>query len=582
MTLPSDPILLRWSERVRPKEVQDPLGLGARGSSRFSRQLLYCITSITPRARYFSFIPWCVLDYQMREKARPYAAGLRDAIILREQALTLACIANHDGEPCNGGGLVGSREAKRWFLKGNKQANFRKLKHFSKYPALNIYFSSLKNLGLFVTEQDLPDSDEEDETSITFDDLTLTPLGMDLAKRYDAMVGNLAATKQIVAKERSCQIQELTRFGRRGCLCALSQKASADRDLLRDIFFAIRNARDSESNRRRRQSLLLILTLCGQLEKKGWILDETSFAGATYFGKVANGTDSLVVKIPAQLDDIAKRWRMFYFHHFMSVALEGMFAWLVSNLCPHEQAGTTLELLVDQLDKAAVGKDLKKIIRLGLPTPFGSSSPADLFALVGLPKESNTDQEQTVDLAIKSRTPLSEDFMEELIRSKEYQDSPTGLALPMILLATTLRRYKRWEATSYGDWLARPVDAPDPYLDLTPPLVSNGLSDRFGNWIGTSWKDLARFVLSRYVIQQHIMMSYEKPATEERCIIQVDGKKIIASSSYEKIGMGNPRLGSAIQILVDLGLIEKDEDKSCRLTSEGKIFLSQELAKEAL
>jgi hypothetical protein len=117
-------ILLRWSEHVPASDVQDPLGLGLRGSARLASRLLYCITSITPRARYFSFIPWCVFDYQQREKDKPYALGLRDAIVLREQALTLACITHHGGKPCNGGALVGSQGAQKWFARGEKEANF--------------------------------------------------------------------------------------------------------------------------------------------------------------------------------------------------------------------------------------------------------------------------------------------------------------------------------------------------------------------------------------------------------------------------------------------------------------------------
>ena len=133
------PILLRWSDHVPASDVQDPLGLGLRGSTRLASRLLYCITSITPRARYFSFIPWCIFDHQQREKGKAHALGLRDGIVIREQALTLACIAHHEGEPCAGGGLVGSRDAKKWFVNGIKVANFRKMKKFSKNPALGAY-----------------------------------------------------------------------------------------------------------------------------------------------------------------------------------------------------------------------------------------------------------------------------------------------------------------------------------------------------------------------------------------------------------------------------------------------------------
>src|SRR5205823_10738725 len=92
-------ILLRWSDHVPASDVQDPLGLGLRGSTRLASQLLFCITSITPRARYFSFIPWCVQDWQRREKGQRFALGLRDGIVIREKALVLGSIAHHQGKP---------------------------------------------------------------------------------------------------------------------------------------------------------------------------------------------------------------------------------------------------------------------------------------------------------------------------------------------------------------------------------------------------------------------------------------------------------------------------------------------------
>ena len=122
-----NPVLLRWSEHVPVSDVQDPLGLGLRGSTRIASRLLFCITSITLRARYFSFIPWCVQDWQKREKNQGFALGLREAIALREKALTLGCIAHHKGKPCDGGALVGSDNVAKWFAKGRSDIDLRKL-----------------------------------------------------------------------------------------------------------------------------------------------------------------------------------------------------------------------------------------------------------------------------------------------------------------------------------------------------------------------------------------------------------------------------------------------------------------------
>ena len=89
--------------------------------------------------------------------------------------------------------------------------------------------------------------------------------------------------------------------------------------------------------------------------------------------------------------------------------------------------------------------------------------------------------------------------------------------------------------------------------------------------------ELADFVLSRYVVQQHQAMAYEKTAKGDRCLLQVDGPKIIADLPHEKIGIGNPRLNSAIQVLTDLALLEEDDNEVTHLTAQGKSLLQAEL-----
>ncbi|MBM4306309.1 MAG: hypothetical protein FJ123_06175 [Deltaproteobacteria bacterium] len=575
----TSPVLLRWSEHLPASDVQDPLGLGLRGSARLSSRLLYCITSVTPRARYFSFIPWCVFNYRQHEEGKPFALGLRDAIILREQALTSACIVHHGGKPCGGGALVGSQSAQKWFARGEKGANFRRLK-FAKNPALSAYFNSIVNLGFFATESELPDTDEESNVQeSTFDDIELSDLGLDLAKRYDSVVGKLAVTKRIATKDRSTSLASLAEFGNHGGLCELSHKGAADRELLQNVFFAL-VASKGDSHRIRRQSLLLILELCRQFSANQWVSRETEFGGAVYYGEVANEEYRLNVVVPKQLIDIATRWRMFYFHHFMGVALEGLFSWLVSQLANCGLAGTTVEALVARLDESSVKKNLSEILQVNLKTSFGESSPSNLFAGIGLSKgDLDVHFSKSLDKTVRSLATFAEDSLEDTIRSKEHVYASTGLALPMVLLATTLGRFMQWEVTNYGKWLASA--ASDPYLDLVPPLVTSGLSRRFGNWWKCTWRELASFVLSRYVILQHQSMSYEKTFTGDRCLLQVDGPRVVSTGNYDEIGMTNPRLRSALQILKDLGMMEDDDDGITHLTTDGKQFLKRELVKEA-
>lgn len=91
--------------RGRPaSEGQDPLGLNLRVSARLASQLFYCITSITPRARYYSFLPWVISLAPQLGLGRP----LRERVRLIEKAFTAACFLHHDGRACDYGRLVGS------------------------------------------------------------------------------------------------------------------------------------------------------------------------------------------------------------------------------------------------------------------------------------------------------------------------------------------------------------------------------------------------------------------------------------------------------------------------------------------
>jgi hypothetical protein len=520
-----------------------------------------------------------VFDYRRSEKAAPHVAGLRQGIIFREQAYTLACVAHHNGEPCTGGGLVGSRDAKKWLALGHDTACFKKMKRFSKNPALAAYFNSLVNLGLFRADASVPDSDEElgDDTA-TFDDIELSSLGLELATRFDKKVQSLAVMQQLASPNFCCSVHDLADLGRHRGLCELTQKKATERELLRDIFFARVGSRE-KSHLRRRHSLLLILDLCRQLGDKAWTLDEASFRNATYFGELASKTRRVAFRMTPALADAATRWRMFYFHHFMSVALEGLFCWLTSQLIDRRLAGGTIDSLVERLAQRTVARDLLAVFDIEFPNHFSDLTPSALFAagemVLGTTRDTKS---RAIETTVTSRSPLAEDTLEDLIRGHEYLSSATGLALPMILLSVTLARYSRWEGTNYGGWLANA--ATDQYLDLVPPLLTAGLSRRFGDWSKTPFRDLTRFVLSRYVVQQHQSLSYEKTTRGDRCLLEVDGEKIVSSDAFNKIGMGNPRLLSAIQILTDLNLIAEDETSTRHLTPDGRAFLTEEIAKE--
>lgn len=572
-------VLLGWTENVPSADVQDPLGTSLRGSTRLANRLLFCITSITPRARYFSFIPWCVQDYKKREAGTPYAPGLREGIRYREHALTLGCVAHHDGNECSGGALVGSEKAKEWYAKHqNETIDFRRTR-FVKNPALDAYFNSLVNLGLFITEEDLPElGDDEEPPEMTFDDVELTELGLTLASRYDSAVGGLKSVKEAAARERKCSVKLLKSLGERGGLCELALPTAPERELLRDIFLC-RIELQGDSHSVRRQTLLLLLDLCQRLSDSEWAFNAGTFAESIYYGMLFEEGEPFEVSVPDCLQDIATRWRMFYFHYYMSVALEGLFSWLVMRLYDSGIAGEPIDSLVKSVNEELVRKEIGEVFGIELSSSFGEITPAEFFESLGIPKGPlDADIGQVFDQNVRSDSSAAESFLEVVIRKRQFTYSSTGAAMSIGLLVMTLGRFQQWEETKYGNWFAS--IASDPYLDLIPPVVLHGLSRRFDDWWNTPFAELTSFVLTRFIIQQHQAMSYVKSASGHRCVLQVDGPVVCATGTYDRIGIGNARFHSAVQVLVDLGLLVQGDDKQYVITDEGRSILEAELRKE--
>lgn len=573
-------VLLAWSKIVPVSEGQDPLGLNLRVSARLSGQLLHCITSITPRARYFSFFPWCVAEFNRREKIERPSSNLRDAIRLREKALTLGCVLHHNGEACDGGSLVGSKQAIAWLEKHpDETPKFSKLS-FTKNPALDAYFNSLVHLGFFVADDEQPEETETEEApQVALSDLELTPLGQRVATTYEAAVGNLPVVTMLSKQPDACSPQRLEKWGEVGGLCELSQPASPDRELLRNVFFNHVGS-PGESHRFRHDSLVLLLELVRQLAPHDVTLDKDAFNDAVFYGKVWREEDAplLEIKWPDQLTDIANRWRMFHFHFYLSIALESLFVSVVSKARSGGLKGFRLEALVETLNSKSLTKHLESRLSAKMPGNFLDSTPREFFKVAGVDiRAADSTGSSELNRSVDWAHPFSESSL-ALVFHEIDRDTPEGIASALLLLIVTATRFVRWETTGHGSWLAQAVR--DAYKDVTVPVVLRELRERFPDYWNTSWREIATFVMRRFVVRQHEVLTYDKNWDGSRAFFHTENDLIRwRQLNYDEIGVGNARFSRALQILRDLALVERAEgEKKLVLTQDGSQWLKQELA----
>jgi hypothetical protein len=581
-------VLLAWSKMVPTSGARDPLGLSVRVSARLSSELLHCITSITPRARYFSFLPWCVSDFAKREKASRADADLTEAVRLREKALTLGCVLHHDGDACKDGSLIGSDGAKEWLAANpGRTPKFSRLS-LVKNPALYAYYNSLVHLGFFNETPDGDGTEEEAETEgdsgLEISDLELSELGKRLASSYEGAIGNLPVVAKLTREPDGCKPGELKKWGEVGGLCELAEATAPDRGLLREVFFN-RVGSPGLSHKFRHDSLTLFLELIDKIAPHGISLGHRVLGDAVYFGATAAGDDGseiLKLGLSGKLGDIANRWRMFYFHYYLSVALESLLVGVVGYAQRAGMTGTSLETVAGSLKAKGVLKVMGRMLGKKLEGNFLEMTPNQLFEAGGFGRIGEDFRAgDGFDRHFNYSHPLSESKLADELRGEDMAyASPEGMACALVLLMMTVCRYTRWDGEQYGNWLAGA--AHDPYEDVTVPVVLRKLRESFGKFWDATWREVAMLVIGRFVISQHEVLSCEKVCDGSRALFHGEQGVIRwRGLSYDDIAVENSRFYSAVQILEDLALAEHEDSNwsLVKLTAEGGRFLRGELAR---
>ncbi len=322
---PSKQTLLSWSAFVPVSEGQDPLGLNLRVSTRLAAQLFYCITSITPRARYYSLLPWAVSLAPQLGTGQP----LREQVRKIEKAFTTGCLLHHQGRACQGGRLVGSEILSAWYAEPRGNRIPLENLPFAKNPALDAYLASLVNLRLFEAAEDVAEPESDEEVQPTRLEASLSALGLKVAPAYGKAVARTRVEEIVRNGARSAKEADLAEWGERGGLCEL-KGGGPDLEILRDLFFN-RIGLEAKAHVWRQDSLLLMLHLADTLADLEIPLTHEKFGEAVYFRQVLIG-DGVVAEVswPNQLEDVALRWRMFYSHYYISGVLENLFIAVVS------------------------------------------------------------------------------------------------------------------------------------------------------------------------------------------------------------------------------------------------------------
>lgn len=575
--------LLNWNAELPSSGTNDPLGLTLRVGARLAAELSHCITSITPRARYYSFFPWAFERARIELGEKASLNELLRRVILHERAMLLGAVLHHEGQTCEGGALQGSTPAA--LISRDPSRDPISLGTWQHLQATEggfaAYKGSLINLGLFLdpdgdletaSAEEVEEDEAQEDRASKLTTGHLSKKGERLAKAFGEAVAHAAYLE--TDPSTPVDFETLRDFGGRAGLCELRDADPFDLPSLRDLFFAQGVEGTENSDFRRRMTLLLILQLAQAATESGAELTGETFSDLTFYRRLFPGDNGEVeVDVPADLEDIAERWRIFHFHTYLTTALESLLAAAVRSLRGHP-GGLSIRELVDSFGTPETDASLSDCLSIDIPKPFLEMTASEALAAVGLDVAALVDEPpSTVGHAQLSR-PL-EKTLRSLLSEGGLVSGSAGPALATLLLYVVLLRFQATVSENHQGWNRHKVL--DTYNDVSVPGVLHLLQSHFGaSWWDRTNRDLLDYILGRLVVRQHEAMSYARGFGGSPPLFHLSGERVVGNDlTRDDVDPGNARFPSLMQILWDLRFLGGDSGRD--LTEDGKEFLASQI-----
>ncbi len=557
--------LLVWTKYVPSSEGQDPLGLNLRVSQRLGAELFHCITSVTPRARYFSIFPWAVRIAQTLCHDKP----IQDTVAHLEKLYTTGCVLSHCGSSCAGGGLGGSDGLILWYNDAYlKYQEWQKLP-FLKNPLWDIYKGSIFNIECFEPSSSLEGTTLENG-DIDFSELKLSDIGNVMADAYQEVVDTIDFNAVFKEQDDSF-FDELKHWGTVAGLCELNE-SDADFVALTKLFFAEFESRNQDAQEMRRNSLLLLIFISQILADSGLKFDTENFGNAVYFRQVISQEGNIAnIQPPDLLGDNLNCWKLFYSHYYLSASLENMLCNLVVEVNRHGNDGLDWQSWFLSGNTMDITKTLSSELGICPNKNILNYNAVELLKEFGIKIDGMNKLTREAIAPIDVSHPLSERNLHRFLKDKKYSFSHENNAIAIILILVTSLRLLTQRNSHYWNKLSNAVNNA-PSENITVPVIISSWENRYGDFLLTPFHELGKNLFNLFVIRLHITLGYQK----QGAFFYVDESRVYSKEvRYEKPTYGNPRLNNALQILRDLKLLEDDDRGLTNPTERGVGLLNK-------
>lgn len=567
-----------WTEQIRNTGGRDPLGM-SHVAFRLADQLLYCITSITPRARYYPFLTWAV----GQASAHAEEMDFQDALRLLEKAYVLGAVLHHEGGTCDAGSLVGSGFINNW-LESNPVPDTFNLTSlpFAKNLAFGQYVSSLVDLrliqGVDAEEVGIDTEDEEEaleqSQAVEVSGLSLSESGKALAERFACATSADAVAEAVFSHPELVSVGLLKAWGETACLCGLTD-SEAECGALTGLYFndppIWTDAEGQTAHETRRASLVYLMHQSDLFAAEGVNMTGRNFLHASVLDALQN-TEGRRVPLPVrkQDQDTHLRWRMAALHNNLTLGLETLLSCILSAVEREGDQGVDLWELVIELDSHEVREYWQDQAVGNLPASMTECTLAEFVAAFGLDLGHSIETAGTawwsgVDL-IHS---LSESVLQDALDGRQMPGSPVSMSIGLVLVAASILRYARYMDDGYvGSWMQGAVE--DEAVDVCPFTMLSRYARQDTRILRLSMGDWLYDMLTKDVLAPHLRVSIRKQGP---FLDWPEGERVYGRGRrYDRAAVGSARLPSAIRILKDTGLLDEDG----RMTETGRRWSNRE------
>ena len=528
----------KWTKHVVTElGGRDPLGL-SRVSFMITDYLLKGIITTTYRARYYSFYPWALWHIEESEAPKRYAefaAGFRR----REALLALATLYhNADSVSVVGADAVRPRLGKYSESK-EVDTNFAVLPSNPMGGYGQYYGGSLYGLGLTLRTEDGIDR-------------AAPGRGKALARAFDHSVALTQYCKQKQFREKVIPLDVLKKSAERFSLDSLDQdRATEERELLRNLFFSWDRPEISDTDVLRRHTLGLVLHTVAEYGKAGFkptSVDYYLVYPPYYYGVLWRDDEPpMPYQPPAVLATCYGFWQQFCAHEYLTQALENLL------YCILQPSGMTLDDVCSNLTGPKFGATLIELFDAG-------ATPRDLMAALEMETVPSEEHCSAARADIDATSSKSERAL------VERDGKPEEVAAAAVGLLAVL--YSKWRGSR--NEFARNIGT-KAESNLWTGIVLPTLDRWFRPDL--DWKSALASLMELFVLDQHDRVMYEKGRLESCWLRRLDGK-IYKDQDYEPVFRAS-RHWNCVRILRDVGLLEFGPDDEISITADGRRQLSR-------